>query len=186
MKLLVHTCCAPCAIEAVDRSKKDGFKVTGFFYNPNIHPESEYNKRKDESLKYFDSEGLELIEGDYESQSFFTKVKENQIPPKRCLICWEMRLNKTSTFAKEKGFDSFTTTLLGSPYQNHKALKGICERLSDEKKIKFYYKDFREGFKKAHNLAREKGIYCQKYCGCVFSMVEREEERRKKKEKCSI
>ena len=94
-----------------------------------------------------------------------------------------MRLAETARFAKKNRFDAFTTTLLGSPYQEHGVLKNICEKLSKEEKIRFYYKDFRAGFRDAQKQAREKKMYCQNYCGCVFSLVEREEERKTKNAK---
>ena len=193
MKLLAHTCCAPCAISVVDEAKKDNLSVTGFFCNPNIHPRPEYLRRMETARKYFKSEGLKLIFLTYEPANFFMGTphflgtsRKNGVSPKsgvspRCSACWEMRLEETVSFAKEKGFDAFTTTLLGSPYQGHGALRGICEDLSRKKRVRFYYKDFRTGFRRAHDIARENGIYCQKYCGCVFSMVEREEARKRKR-----
>ena len=211
MNLLVHTCCAPCAICVIDEAKKDNLDVTGFFSNSNIHPRPEYLKRMEAARKYFRSEGREFIFLSYEPANFFMGTphflrsmgtphflgisRKNGVSPKsgvspsgvspngvspRCSACWEMRLEETVSFAKENGFDFFTTTLLGSPYQDHDALRGICEDLSRKKKVRFYYKDFRTGFRRAHNIAREKGIYCQNYCGCVFSMIEREEARKRK------
>lgn len=177
MKLLLHTCCAPCAIEPLREAKKDNFTVTGFFYNPNVHPYSEYVRRKKESEKLFESERLKLISPEYDVTYFFRNIAGNERTPGRCLACWEARLAGTLSFANENKFDAFTTTLLGSPYQDHGVLKNICENLSKKNKIDFYYKDFRTGFREAHNLAKAKGIYCQNYCGCVFSMVEREEAK---------
>ncbi|MBL7157346.1 MAG: epoxyqueuosine reductase QueH [Candidatus Omnitrophica bacterium] len=177
MKLLLHACCAPCAIYPVREAKKENLSVTGFFYNPNIHPPSEYFKRKRETETYFKSEGLELVSGDYDVRTFFDNVREGKIAPARCAACWGMRLEKTASFADQNGFDMFTTTLLGSPYQDHEIIKGICEDLSEKTNQNFYYKDLRAGFKAAHKEAKEKGIYCQNYCGCVFSIVEREEAK---------
>jgi predicted adenine nucleotide alpha hydrolase (AANH) superfamily ATPase len=92
-----------------------------------------------------------------------------------------MRLQETVSFAKQNGFEAFTTTLLGSPYQDHGVIKEICEGLSRASGVKFYYKDFRLGFRDAHESAREKGMYCQKYCGCAFSLAEREEAEKFRK-----
>lgn len=173
----MHVCCAPCAIYPVEAAKKDNFTVTGFFYNPNIHPYPEYIRRRKEAEAYFRSEGLEEIFLEYNAASFFKNVTGNETPPGRCSACWDMRLEKTALFAKENRFDAFTTTLLASPYQDHHILKNSCENLSKEKGVDFYYKDFRTGFRQSHRLAKERGMYCQNYCGCVFSMVEREEAK---------
>lgn len=180
MKLLLHTCCAPCAIHAAIEAKNDNFNVTGFYYNPNIHPHSEYDKREKEAEGYFRSEGLNLICAEHAAGTFFNNIAEKTDLPERCLMCWRMRLGETASFASKNRFDAFTTTLLGSIYQDHEAIRAICEDLSEKKNIEFYYKDFRTGFKDAHRIAREKGIYCQNYCGCIFSMVEREEKRKTK------
>ena len=180
MKLLLHVCCAPCAIYPAAEAKREKRSVTGFFCNSNIHPNPEYIKRKKEAEKYFRSEKLEIVFGEYDAGNFF-KSAGNRTPPARCEKCWDMRLSEAASFAKKNGFTAFTTTLLGSPYQDHEALKKICERLSKEKSVDFYYTDYRKGFKDAHDIAREKGIYCQNYCGCVFSMVEKEVARRKKR-----
>lgn len=188
MKLLLHVCCAPCAIYPVSEAKKDNFSVTGFFFNPNIHPPSEYIRRREAAQAYFKSEGLNLVISEYDSSDFFRNVNKPPSEPgrfgrrfeeglTRCAACWKMRLEETLSFAEKGRFDAFSTTLLGSPYQNHEVLKDICERLSKENKIDFYYKDFRIGFRAAHNLAGEKGMYCQNYCGCVFSMIEREKTK---------
>ena len=178
MKLLLHTCCAPCAIYPAGEAKKDGFAVTGFFYNPNIHPGYEYARRKKVAQDYFSSERAELVDGEYDVTSFFKGVSGEPEAPGRCRLCWRMRLEKTAVLAAERGFDAFSTTLLASPYQDHEFLKGLCEELSRESGARFYYKDFRVGFREAHRTAREKGMYCQNYCGCVFSLIEREEAKR--------
>jgi len=176
MKLLLHTCCAPCAIYPVLEAKKENLVVTGFFYNPNIHPPSEYERRKGEAESFFSAENAPLVVSGYDTREFFEKVGAKDAPL-RCLECWRARLEKSVSFAKENGFDAFTTTLLGSPYQDHAALKEICGGLSREKSVEFYYNDYRRGFRSAQRFARQKGMYCQNYCGCVFSMVEREEEK---------
>ena len=174
MKLLLHTCCAPCAIYPIDQAKKDKFEVTGFFSNSNIHPQGEYIKRKNAARELFKREGLELFFVTYDASDFFRMVAGDAQPPERCSICWKMRLEETVSFAEKNGFDAFTTTLLGSPYQDHEILRRICESLSAKSSVRFYYKDFRDGFRIGHKEAKEKSLYCQRYCGCIFSMVERE------------
>src|SRR4030042_2769931 len=124
MKLLLHTCCAPCAIYPAQEAIKDGFEVTGFFYNPNIQPCPEYVKRRKETETYFKSGGLELIFTEYEPDNFFKSIAKKCDTPTRCSVCWFMRLENTALFAKENGFEAFSTTLLGSPYQDQEALMG--------------------------------------------------------------
>ncbi len=181
MKILLHICCAPCAIYPVELIRKDAHKFAGYFYNPNIHPYPEYLKRKDEVEEYSKGSGFNVIYGDYEIKDYFQHIVYNEDHPSRCPVCWWLRLAKAARFAAKNGFDAFTTTLLGSPYQDHEAIKSISEDVAVKSGIKFYFKDFRIGFKAAHDIAREKGMYCQNYCGCIFSEKERIEARGRKK-----
>jgi epoxyqueuosine reductase len=177
LNILLHICCAPCAIYPIDELRKDGHTIAGFFYNSNVHPYAEYKKRKTEAEKYGKEVKLNVIAGDYDIENYFQHVVYNESQPVRCPVCWWLRLNRTARFAKENGFDAFTTTLLASPYQDQDAIKSIGEDVAANTEIKFYCKDFRAGFKEAHTLAKSKGIYCQKYCGCVFSEKERAEKK---------
>ena len=177
MNILLHICCAPCAIFPVESLKKKGDRIAGFFYNPNIHPYAEYLKRKSEVEKYAKESGLNVTVSDYDIENYFQHIAYNEAIRNRCPVCWWLRLEKTAKFAKENGFDAFTTTLLGSPYQDHETVKGISEEIAKSLGLKFYYEDFRIGFKNAHDKAREKGIYCQNYCGCLFSEKERVEKK---------
>jgi len=180
LKLLLHVCCAPCAIYPAKEAKTDNINLTGFFYNPNIQPQTEYEKRKQETENYFKSEKTKLIAPEYDPNIFLKSVNTRGNSSERCKSCWMMRIKKAANFAKENDFDCFTTTLLGSPYQDHEVLRSICSEVEQEESIKFYYKDFRKGFKDAHKLAREKNIYCQNYCGCGFSLIEKEEAKKAK------
>ena len=173
MNVLLHICCAPCAIFPFEELAREGHRVAGFFYNPNIHPYSEYLKRKSEVEGFSKESGLDTCYADYDIENYFRQTAYNEAPEKRCPACWRMRLEKTATFAGENGFDAFTTTLLGSPYQDQAAIKNIGEGIAKRTGRRFHYEDFRPGFKKAHERAKSKGMYCQKYCGCVFSERER-------------
>lgn len=179
MRVLLHICCAPCAIFPIEEIKKDGGYPFGFFYNPNIHPYSEYLKRKAEVERYAKEISLSVTYADYNIEDFFSHIVYNEALKDRCPICWWLRLEKTAAFAKDKGFDAFTTTLLSSPYQNQDVIKNICENIAKRFALNFYYRDFRHGFREAHNIARAKGMYCQNYCGCVFSEKERLEKKLK-------
>ena len=170
MKLLLHICCAPCLIYPLECLMEKGFEVTGFFYSPNIHPSAEYDKRRQAVEDFSKAVDLEVIYPEYNPEEFFRPISSNEAGPGRCSICWELRMAKTVQAAKEKDFDYFSTTLLVSPYQDQGLLRGIGEHFEEEENVNFYYEDFRPGFKKAHYEAKEKGIYRQKYCGCVYSM----------------
>ena len=179
MKLLLHTCCVPCAVYPLEQAKADQFKrVDLYFYNPNIHPTKEYLNRKKElgKLKHFGKFGI--LKTDYNQNEYFKSIKDFENKNLRCIGCWNLRLGKTAERAALRKYDAFSTTLLSSIYQDHEALKKICGEFAEKYKIKFYYKDFRTGFKAGHNKAREKKIYCQNYCGCIFSAVERYESKR--------
>ena len=175
MELLLHTCCAPCLIYPLEVLRKAGFKVTGFFYNPNIHPFAEYLRRK-EALAVLNP-GIELIYPEYSPREFFQLVNLNEEAPQRCSLCWRERLKKTAQSARAAGFKYFTTTLLVSPYQDHEVLRKIAADIADKTDIKFHYEDYRRGFKGSIEKAKLKGIYLQNYCGCIFSKEERSEKR---------
>ncbi len=173
MKILLHICCAPCALYAVEALKKQGHCIEGLFYNPNIHPYSEYSNRLGSVKKMTDGSDIKVDYQEYDLDRFFRNTSSNMRSPHRCFTCWQMRLQRTAKVAGEKGFDGFTTTLLISPYQDHEALKSIGESIEKESKVKFHYVDLRKGFKLSHQQSRQKGFYMQKYCGCIFSEVEK-------------
>ncbi len=177
MNVLLHTCCAPCLIYPLEKLKQEGFLVTGFFYNPNIHPFAEYTRRK-EALMVL-ALGVEIIYPEYSPREFFNAVNLKEEAPGRCALCWQSRLKKTAQAAKVRGFEYFTTTLLVSPYQDQELLKKIGNEVALEEGVKFYYADFRPGFRKAHDEAKAKGVYCQRYCGCIYSEIERERSKKK-------
>ena len=175
MKLLIHICCAPCLIYPLEVLKLKGIDVSGIFYNPNIHSSLEYNERKKALIAL--NPGIELIDSDYLPQEFFRAINLKEDSPVRCAICWKLRLKKTATIARERGFKYFTTTLLVSPYQDQESLKKIGVEAAKEAGVEFYYANFRLGFKKAHEEARGKGIYMQNYCGCIYSEIERNKKK---------
>ncbi len=176
MKLLMHTCCAPCSVYCIDSLREEGIEPTLFWFNPNIHPFIEYKTRRDCLKDYAKMVGAELImEEDYGLDEFCRNVISDI--PGRCVnYCYPKRIGETVRYAKKNGFDAFTTTLLVSPYQKHEELVRVCEELAKAFEIEFVYRDFRVGFREGQKKARELGLYMQKYCGCIFS----EEERYKK------
>ena len=156
-----------------------------FWYNPNIHPYTEYKARRDSLSLFAANENLKLTMPDeYEYglrvflQAVFPEIEENRQIQGRCKKCYYMRLEKTAATAAEKKFDAFTTTLLISPYQNHDEIRRIAEESAEKNGVDFLYRDFRPLFREGQTQARARGFYMQKYCGCVFS----EEERHAKRE----
>lgn len=176
MKLLLHTCCAPCSTYVVDKLRKDGFDdITAYWYNINIHPFTEYKARLDAMKTYAEMINLPLVVNhNYGVREFTQNVIENI--DGRCVFCYESRLEETAKYAKENGYDAFTTTLLVSPYQNHELIIAVAKRMAEKYGVEFVYQDFREGFRIGQQMARDAGIYMQKYCGCIYS----EEDRYKK------
>ncbi|MCM8780512.1 MAG: epoxyqueuosine reductase QueH [Candidatus Omnitrophica bacterium] len=173
MNLLLHTCCAPCLIYPLKQLRAKGYQVVSLFYNPNIHPFVEYNNRRKALEDFAKRADIEVIYFEYRPQDFFQAINLKETAPQRCHICWSLRLKKTAQVAKEKLFEYFSTTLLVSPYQNQDSLKRIGFDISKETGVSFYYQDFRAGFREAHLQAKEMMIYCQQYCGCIYSEVER-------------
>ena len=169
MKLLMHTCCAPCSVYCIDSLRKENIEPTVYWYNPNIHPYMEYKARRDTLKEYTKSINVEAIfEEEYGLDEFCKNVIGDL--KNRCQnYCYKVRLEQTAKFAKEHGFDTISTTLLVSPYQKHEILKEQGEEIAKKYGLNFLYRDFRAGFREGQNKARELGLYMQKYCGCVFS-----------------
>lgn len=177
-RLLMHICCAPCSVYCIDTLRAEGTEPVGFWYNPNIHPFTEYKMRKNTLVDYASKINLKLIiENEYGLRYFINNVYPDF--DNRCEFCYRSRLFHTAEYASQNGFDRFTTTLLVSPYQNHELICDIAEEAAKANNVKFEYHDFRVGFREGQDKARELEMYMQKYCGCIFS----EEDRYKKKKK---
>ncbi|OPY58127.1 MAG: hypothetical protein A4E55_01113 [Pelotomaculum sp. PtaU1.Bin035] len=172
MKMLLHICCGPCSIYPVQYLREKGISIYGYFYNPNIHPYTEYNRRKETLEKYAGEISLNMIfDNEYRLEEFLQGVVYREA--NRCLICYSMRLNQAARVAKKGGFDCFSTTLLVSPYQKHGLIREIGEAVGNKYDILFYYADFRPGYREATVLSKEIGMYRQQYCGCIYSEKER-------------
>ena len=169
MKLLLHTCCAPCSVYCIKSLRKEGIEPTVYWFNPNIHPYIEYKTRRDTLKEYTKSINVNAIfEENYGLKEFCKNVVQDL--NNRCKnYCYPVRLEQTAKYAKENGYTHFSTTLLVSPYQNHDAIIEIAQNIAKKYDIQFLYRDFRVGFREGQNEARELGLYMQKYCGCVFS-----------------
>lgn len=173
MKILIHTCCSNCATYPVQFLRLNGFSPIVFWYNPNIHPYTEYKLRLDSLIKLQQLWNLEAIyEESYKEFYKFIRVvagKENQ----RCEICYKIRLERTAKKALELGINIFTTTLLVSPYQSFDKIILTGKELAEKYNLSFYDRDFREGYKETVKISKDLGLYRQKYCGCIYSEAER-------------
>lgn len=174
-------CCGPCSVYPYE-VLKDKYEVTGLFYNPNIHPYTEYKKRLDTAIDFSEKIGLKTILIDeYKLDEFLRNAafRENQ----RCMMCYADRLERTASVAKKGNFDAFTTTLLVSPFQKHDLIVKVGEEAANKYGVKFLYKDFRKGFKEGVEKSKQMQLYRQSYCGCIYS--ERDRYVIKKKDKIS-
>lgn len=182
--LLLHSCCAPCSSYTIEYLS-DYFKITVLYYNPNISPREEYEKRKAEQIRLINSlpvkNKVDFLDCDYDSSEFFDIAKgyENcKEGGERCFRCYELRLRETAKKAKEKGFDYFCTTLSISPLKNAQKINEIGLKLQGEYGVSWLPSDFkkREGYKRSIELSREYNLYRQNFCGCVFSKKEANDE----------
>ncbi len=172
MKLLLHICCAPCAIYPVETLRKEGTFLMGFFYRSNIHPYQECLKREETLRSYADSIDLRVIyQQEYELVKFLQNVVYRE--SKRCHYCYHDRLKTTALLAKRGKFEAFSTTLLYSKFQNHKLIIETGEAVAQSTGIPFYYRDFRKGWKEGIERSKALKLYRQQYCGCIYSEKER-------------
>ncbi len=171
-KLLLHHCCVVCTPEVLKFFKKNFDEVTGLWFNPNIYPEEEFQKRLS-ALKNFSSQQnyTIIVSTDYSNEKWLAEVtKTGTEEPTRCEFCYLLRLKTTALEAKKLSIENFSTTLLSSPYQKHELVKKIGERIAKETGTNFIYNDFRQLFYNGKNEIRRIGLYIQRYCGCKFSV----------------
>ena len=168
MKLLMHTCCAPCSVYCIQTLRNEDIEPTLFWYNPNIHPYLEYKKRLDCLKQYAEKININAIYSDEYGLEEFCKNTIDDLNGRCVNYCYPLRLRKTFEYAKLNGYDAVTTTLLYSIYQNHEYIKKICENYSKEFRINFLYRDFRVGFWKGHEEAKdERIIYAKILWMCI-------------------
>ena len=172
MKVVLHICCGVCAAGAVEALAAEGRQVIGFFYNPNIHPAEEYQKRLETACKVAQELNFPLEAPDYETEEWFRKTSSLKDEPeggRRCQVCYRLRLEKTRDYMMACGADAFTTTLTISPHKSAQAINKIGQEIGGEK---FLIRDFKkkDGFKRAVQLAKRWELYRQDYCGCMYSM----------------
>lgn len=182
--LLLHACCAPCSSAVLERLAEH-FHITVFYYNPNISPETEYQKRVEEEKRLLTEMPLKnpvsFLEGKYAPERFFEMAWGMEGEPEggaRCMKCYALRLRETAERAREDGFDFFTTTLSVSPYKNAQKLNEIGAAMAKEYGVPYLYSDFKKkgGYQRSIELSRQYGLYRQNYCGCVYSMRAKESD----------
>lgn len=179
--LLLHSCCAPCSSYCIEYLSQY-FRVTVFYYNPNIYPDSEYYhrvKEQQEFIRKFPTKyPVSFIEGDFDTDRFYAAAKGLENEPergKRCTKCFELRLGQTAQMARDKGSDYFTSTLTISPMKDAALLNRIGEAMGEKYGVRWLHSDFKKknGYLRSCQISKEYGIYRQDYCGCVFSYRER-------------
>jgi len=176
MTILMHVCCGPCALYPLTVLREEGIRVRGLFFNPNIHPFREFRRRLETMESVADAFALPVdFERRYGLKEYLRQVVFHE--KERCGLCYAMRLAATVERAMAVRADAFTTTLLYSRYQNHEKIRAQAEELSRLHKIPFYYRDFREGWQQGIDMAKERELYRQPYCGCIYSEQERYDKR---------
>jgi predicted adenine nucleotide alpha hydrolase (AANH) superfamily ATPase len=169
-RILLHVCCAPCATYTVQRLRALAFDVTGLWYNPNIHPFSEHERRRQTLDAYAGQVGLPVIwEPGYDVVAYMRAIHGQEAFRVRCTACYRLRLERTARVAAREGFDAFTTTLLISPYQDQDRIAALGQAAGVASGVDFYFENFRRGWSEHHHLVREHGLYSQHYCGCLYS-----------------
>ncbi|MGN0416124.1 MAG: epoxyqueuosine reductase QueH [Agathobacter sp.] len=187
-RLLLHSCCAPCSSYCIDVLSRS-FHVTVFYYNPNIYPPEEYHMRAAEQERFIREFPVQypvsFVEGRYDTDRFYRMAEGMEQEPeggKRCFACYELRLREAAEYAKDNGYDFFTTTLSISPLKNAAKLNEIGGRLAEEYGIPYLFSDFKkkEGYKRSAEISCQYDMYRQYYCGCIYSKRDRDAQIRKK------
>lgn len=173
-RFLLHVCCAPCSIAVIDELRQS-YDVTVLFYNPNIHPEEEYLKRKSEVIRVCTEWGIPMIDQDYDPEEWHARVRGLEAEPeggKRCFSCIGMRLHHTASEAKERGFPHFGTSLTMGRRKSSKVIFPIGESAAARYGVQFFAEDWKKKSREiiARKMVRERGIYQQNYCGCKYSV----------------
>lgn len=168
-KLLLHCCCGPCAIFPVEELLASGeWEIRGLWYNPNVHPYTEYERRRDTLLGYLESSGVgAIVDDSYDIAGWLRRAAFREA--EKCMLCYHDRMNRAASMAKKGKFDAFTTTLLYSKFQNHELVRRAGEAAAAEYGLQFHYRDFRVGWKAGLEKSRALSMYRQQYCGCIYS-----------------
>lgn len=171
-RVLIHICCGPCGIYPVESLREEGFELTGFFFNPNIQPSQEYARRREAAGQMAEALGMKMIwNDDYPVKNWLRQMAFRE--EFRCELCYHLRLMETAAVARRGKFNYFTSSLFYSRQQKHDLARETAESVAKEQKVRFLYRDFREGWKKGIERSLELKLYRQPYCGCIYSEYER-------------
>lgn len=177
MKLLLHICCANCAIYPVTLLRTRGVEISGYFFNHNIHPYREFQQRLDAVHQFAEEAELPVVMDErYALDEFLMNVAS--APGERCGYCYRSRMEATARYAQQSGFEAFSTSLLYSRYQQHDLIRAIGEDLGGRFGLSFYYDDFRLGWQAGITASKAMGLYRQQYCGCIYSERDRYQPHR--------
>lgn len=178
MRLLLHICCAPCALMPVAELRQEGVDLMGLFYNPNIQPYTEHRRRLETLTGWAETEELRLIvQDDYDPQDWLRQMAFREA--ERCRICLHQRLTRAAKVARQGRFDAFGTTLLYSVHQPHELIAQTGQAVAAQQGVEFLYRDYRPHWREGQRRARQMGLYRQPYCGCIYSEHQRYQGRAK-------
>ena len=175
-KVLLHSCCAPCSAAIIEWMLKNDIRPTVFYFNPNIYPREEYERRKAEAIRFVTAQGLDFIDADYDYEAWrreVTGLEEEPERGKRCLQCFTLRLTATAKYASEHGFKVFTTTLASSRWKSLEQINEAGRKAASlYPDTTFWDQNWRKGGlqERRNQLLKEYQFYNQQYCGCEFSM----------------
>ena len=173
-RILLHICCAPCATYPVEHLRRAGLAITGYWYNPNVQPWSEHERRRDSLVGYAAQAALPVVwEAGYDVIAFMRLLAGHEAQGDRCAICYRLRLARAAACARRLGISCFTTTLLISPFQDRALIRTAGESAAREQGVAFLFEDWRSGWPERGRLTRHYGLYQQHYCGCLYSEFER-------------
>ncbi len=184
-RVLIHCCCAPCAGPPMEKLVEAGIEISIFFYNPNIHPRKEYEIRKNENIRFAEKLGIEFFDADYDVQNWFTRARGMENEPERgirCTMCFDMRFLRTALHAHENGFKVFTSSLGISRWKNMDQINDCGVRAASHYPDLIYWQyNWRKegGGARMYELAKEENFYKQEYCGCIYSLRDTNEWRKK-------
>ena len=182
-KVLMHSCCAPCAGDLMERMIASKIDLTIFFYNPNIHPKKEYEIRKNENIRFAEKLGIPFIDADYDVQNWFARAKGLEYSPERgerCTKCFDMRFERTALYAHENGFKVITSSLGISRWKNMEQINECGIRASKNYDgVNYWTYNWRKagGAERMYKIAKKEEFYKQEYCGCIFSLRDSNEWR---------
>lgn len=170
-KLFLHICCAPCAEYPVQYLRQEGYELMAYFYNPNIQPQKELDRRLENVRIFSEKYKLPLHMDDQSAETMWRNFKSDS-KQDHCKVCYALRMDNVAKKCKALGYEQFTTVLTVSPWQDHEEIKRAGEQAAKRHGVEFVYMDFRAGYREGQEMAKADGLYRQRYCGCIYSLGE--------------